>query len=212
MHETAFIDAVLQAPVQVLGLTLRPYALGHEILLVRQRNPLVILTGSQFTVFSEESQRRAVQNAVLVCYRTWAQNQRPEKNVRFWKWRVERMFDHGQAIIDFLRYRAAGMTAPPAPTDHALLVLSKNKDDDSGRFLGGPFLARLYTFIARLPDREIRQFGETAFDFPMGFGTFLYKCHLEQKGCLQIENEQEAEVEKEYQQAIANVPAERRLA
>lgn len=217
MHETEFIDAVLRTPVKVFGLTLRAYSLGHQILLIRQRNPLVILTQDQFAVFSVESQRQAIQNAALVCSRLWKENvlaaPAPPK-LTFWRWRMNRLgaarpeLVEG-AINDFRLYRLAGMTCPPRPSEQARLVLSKDKDE--GRYLGGPFMARLYNFISGLPDREIRQFGETAFDFPMGFAAFLYMCHLEQEGSIEIENEKEAAVQREWEEAVAKVPAARRL-
>lgn len=209
-HEINFCDSVLPEPVRILGLTLRPYSIGSEILLLRQRNPLVILTGEQFSVFTPGSQMQAVRNAVLVCYRSWSENRRPEKWLKLWQWKIRRM-DHGQSIIDFLKYRAAGSTFPPSPSEEARRVYSKD-DGDRGRLLGAPFLCRLYAFISKLPEREIRQHGPTAWDFPLGFATFLYLTHLENEGANQIENEREAEVRREWEQHLAEVDPERRIA
>ena len=117
-HEFSFVDSVIQNPVTVLGLRLKSFSLGHEIILSKQKNPLVILTAGQFAVFTPESQVAAIQNAALVCYRSWTENQRPEKWLRLWQWRIRKM-DHGQAIQDFLKYRADGSTFPPATSEEA---------------------------------------------------------------------------------------------
>ena len=90
-------------------------------------------------------------------------------------------------------------------------MVSKS-DREDGRLLGAPFLCRVYTFIAMLPDREIRAFGSSAFDFPLGFASFLYMSHLEKEGAAQIENEKEAQIEAEWQKHLSEIPAERRIA
>lgn len=207
-HEFQFVDAVIQAPVTVLGLRMRNYSLGAEVILSRQKNPLVILSGTQFSVFTPNSQIAAIQNAALVCYRSWTENQRPEKWLRLWQWRIRKM-DHGQAIEDFLKYRADGSTFPPATSEEARDVEGREK---GGRLLGAPFLCRVYQFLTSLPDREIRQFGETAFDFPFGFACFLYLTHLENAGAYQIENEKESQIKEEFQKHISDIPEDRRLA
>ena len=207
-HEVQFVDSVIQAPVKVLGLRLRPYSLGSEILLLRQRNPLIVLSGQQFSVFSPESQSRAVQNAVLVCYRSWAENQKPEKWLKFWLWRI-RNLDHGQAAMDFSNYRNAGATFPTGPSEHAMQVLYGDDDAKPARQHGAPFFCRLYNFISGLPDREIRQFGESAWDFPLGLAQFLYLSHLEETGSARIENAKEAEEEKAWREIKADHSPER---
>lgn len=209
-HEIAFADSVVQPPVKVLGLRLRSYSIGHELILASQRNPLVILDGPQFSVFSPESQREAIQNAVLVCYRSWTENKQPDRWVNLWKWRI-RKSDFFRATNEFLSYRSAGTTFPPPPSDHARQVLAKDKEE-RGRLLGSPFICRLYNFVSRLPDHEIKQCGETAFDFPIGFASFLYLSHLEQEGCAKIENSDEHKIQRDYEAMLADVPAERRLA
>ena len=185
----------------MLGLLLKSFSIGHELILLRQRNPLVYLTGEQFSVFTPESQARAIQNAALVCYRSWNENKKPEKWVRFWQWKIRRM-DHGKAIQDFLNYRAAGHSSPPPPGPHAKDVTAEEGEKE-GRQYGAPFLCRLFNFVAALPDREIRVFGDTAYDFPMGLGCFLYLSWLEAEGRARIENEEEARLQKEYEELSA---------
>ena len=208
-HEVAFVDSVVQAPVKVLGLNLRCYSIGMEVLLIRQRNPLAISTGQEFSVFKPEDQCAAIQNAALICYRSWGENQRPEKWVRLWLWRIRNM-DHGQAITDFLNYRMAGSSFPPGPSEAARRVMKADRED--ARLLGSPFLCRLYGFISGLPKREIRAFGSSAWDFPLGFASFLYMSHLEVEGAYQVENTKEAKIEAEWQEHLSAIPPERRIA
>jgi hypothetical protein len=208
-HEISFVDAVIQPEVRVLGLKLKPFSIGHEVLLLRGRNPLVILTGKQFNVFTPESQYKAIQDATLICHNSWLKNHRPQRGLGFWKWRIRKM-DHGQALVDFANYRAAGSTFPRGPSKEAVAALYK--DDEPGRFLGAPFLCRLYQFIIGLPDREIRIHGKTAFDFPLGLATFLYMSKLEQDGGCKIENDKEEQARLEWEAALAGVSSDRRIA
>jgi hypothetical protein len=208
-HDIAFVDSVVQAPVRVLGLNLRAFSLGHEIILIRQRNPIVSLTSQQFSELPQEQQAAAIQNAALVCYRSWEENQRPEKWVWLWLWKIRKL-DHGKALSDFLSYRYDGSSFPPAPSEAARTVTKSDREE--ARLLGSPFLCRLYSFISQLPDREIRAFGTSAFDFPLGFASFIYMSHLEMEGSAQVENAKEAQIEAEWKKHLEDIPKERRLA
>ena len=122
--------------------------------------------------------------------------------------------DHGKAIEDFLNYRHAGSSFPRGPSKDVVTILNDmegKSNDGGGRFLGSPFLCRLYNFICKMPESEIRIHGETAFDFPMGLGAFLYMAHLEQEGSAQVENEKEAEMRKEIEGHLEAIPLERRI-
>lgn len=209
-HEQAFVDSVLQAPVRVLGLTLRHFSIGHQIILQRRRNPLVLLSGQVFlSEYNPERQYAAIQNAALVCYRSWRENQKPEKWLRFWQWRI-RHLDHTEAIQTFREYQIAGSMCPPGPSEHARDVLYGD-DDKPGRSRGSPFVAMVLNFVMRLPEIEIRQFGDTAYDFPFGLACFLYLASLEEKGEARIENEQEALEEATYRAMKDETPEERRF-
>ena len=211
-HEFTFSDAVLPEPAEILGLTLKYYSIGHELILFRRRNHLLVLNGPSFLVCLPETQVAAIQNAVLVCSRSWEENATAGSAppYRLWRWR-QRKADHTKAMIAFLEYRSAGSLFPRGPSKEAKEVLQKEAGE-SGRLLGAPFLCRLYAFIAHLPEREIRSFGSSAWDFPMGFATFLYCTHLENEGASQIENEAELQVRLDWEKALAEIPADRRIA
>ena len=176
---------------------------------MRQRNPLVILSRREFAPFTPENQREAIELAAVVCRFSWKQNHKPIRQRRLWRWLVRKM-DYAQATEDFRQYREAGCSGPPGPSEHAQMVTSK-PGDNSGRQFGGPYLARLYTFVARLPDREISFWGGSAYDFPLGLASFLYLTDLEQKGEARIENERERQIEEEWQKHMAGVPEDERL-
>ena len=48
MSSIVFADALRPSPVRILRLPMRPYSLGHELILLQQRNPLLFLTPDEF--------------------------------------------------------------------------------------------------------------------------------------------------------------------
>ena len=208
-HETIFVDSALQARVRILGLTLRPFSIGHQVLLIRQRNPLVWFDEREPSLFSPEAQRDAIQNAVLVCYRSWKENLLRERWIGLWRWRVRNM-DHEEATRAFMEYHRAGSQCLPAPSDAVVKGLYGD-DDGPGREYGSPFNARLLLFVMSLPPDEIRMFGESAYDFPLGLAQVLYLSHLESEGKARVENEREAMEEAENQRLKSETTPERRF-
>lgn len=193
MHDFAYAAAARQARFVIIGLELKPYSIGHELLLLQQGNPL-LLDSDRFSKLPFEDQYRAVIRAVLICSRDWRSNQRPHKWMRFWSWK-NRNADYALAIADFRNYRQQGSTHPPAPEAEAYMISNKD-DSNSAREKGSPILARVYNHVCAMPDREIFNYGRTAYDFPLGLGLFLWLSRLEEDDRAVIENSDEVDAKE----------------
>jgi hypothetical protein len=85
MHDEAFADSVRPAPCVILRLPMRPYSIGHELLLYRRRNPFVTLDDpAKFSQLPQLEQIRAVMEAAQVCARTWQENGDNPEFTRGW--------------------------------------------------------------------------------------------------------------------------------
>ena len=198
MHDATFAAATRPARFAVLGLPMLPYSIGHELLLLSKGNPILF---DGFEKLNEVEQCRAVIQAVLICSRDWQDNQKPHRWLRLWRW-MNRKANYPLAIADFKNYRAAGSLFPPVPDETVSMMAAQEPPDENkkGRELGSPYMARLYSFVAAMPEREISIHGKTPFDFPFGFANFLYLTSMELDGAARIENRKEAEVAKEFEE------------
>ncbi len=194
MHDVLFADAAKPASCNILKLKLKAYSIGHELLLFQQGN-MLLSSKSDFDKLEGNLQRAAIIRAALVCSQNWRENHQPHRWLKLWRW-ANRNTDYALAIADFRNYRQSGSLYPPAPDEKSDLIANGEKEE-GGRNLGAPFMARLFNFISALPDREIKNYGETAFDFPLGLGQFLYFSHLESEGVMKIENDNEAQIREE---------------
>lgn len=202
MTSIAFADALRPARVRILRCPLLSYTLGHELILLRERNPLVILDGEDFDKLPEWERSRAVMLAVLVCERPAKFHGTPSGNIRLWTW-LNRNADYDAAINSFRRYRYDGSTFPMPPEKEADEMANGK---DSGRALGGELMPRLVNFLIPLTP----YFGlETVFDFPMGVALHLYFTQLEIEGRMRIENDRERQIKEEMQQHYRDIEAER---
>lgn len=204
MHDCAFADSARQAPVKILGLPMLPYSIGHEILLLAQRNALLF---HGFELLPATDQRAAIIRAVLICYRTWNQNQIPEKHIRLWGLLILRKADFPVEIASWLNYREAGVATPPAPTQEAYEIAAGVQHEDAGRQPGSPALARLLAYATRLSDK----LGfETPYDMPYGMANTMYLSELEMDGTARIENYRELEERIAMARHRAEIEKERR--
>lgn len=192
MSDQAFAAAARPTPQNVLRLDLLPYSIGHELLLQRAENPLL---GSEddFKKLPLANQVAAVMRAVLVCSRTWSQNHRADRWVRFWGWRI-RNADFPRAIAQFRAYRNEGRLWPRF-TDPEW-----TSDKEPGRSLGSPFMASLLHYC-------IGRF-QHPFDQPLGFTQFLYFAQSEQEGNCKIENTEERETRETGEKLLADIRRE----
>lgn len=208
MHDLAFAFAARPAQCVIFKLLMLDYSIGHEILLLREQNPLVTLSPDGFSNLSRDGQKESIIRATLTCSQTWEQNKIPPKWMRLWGWAI-RNRDRIQAIADWQNYRMSGSLYPPTPDAESDVIANGDEDNRKGRELGGPFLARLLNFVSGLPERD---FKGSAFDFPLGLATFLYFSEMEVKGEMRIENTKESEVRSEMAAHRAAIAKEKEAA
>lgn len=187
--------------MRILRLPMRPYALGHELILLQQRNPLLFLTPDEFVKLPIEQRIASIMGAAIVCSLTWNKNQRKISGLRFWGW-LNRNSDWPAAVSLFREYRSAGSTHPKL-TEKEIDEIENGKND--GRMLGGDLMTRLTNYCV---DRYQRFGFQTPFDFPFGLALHLYFTDLEIEGRIHIENESEKkltdDVERETKAILAD--------
>lgn len=171
MHELALADSARPARFAILGVPLLEYSLGHELLLISLRNPVVF---EGFAGLGTGEQSAALIQAVLICSRPWEKRFRPRPWF-WWKWfNLRNLFpDYALAAVQFTAYRLAGSTAFPV-----------EPSEGGGRSLGAPAQALVIQFVARAFNLRVAE----AHDFPYGYGLAHYYAHLETEGALKIPN------------------------
>jgi hypothetical protein len=191
MHETAFADAARPTRAACLRLPLLPYSLGHECLLLQERNPLLCIPEADFQKLPLEQQIFAIKRAALICSKNWAENHRPERWLNLWGW-LTRKSDYPLAIADFrahLRYGRALLPLPDKESDE----IANGEEDAPGRENGAPLLAQLYLFAVK---NRLASSGEV-WDCGYALTAALYFTQLEDDGRLRIQNRKEWEIEHE---------------
>lgn len=209
MHDLAFADAARPTPVRVLGLTLRDYSIGHEILLFRERNALLGFKPSEFNQLPAVHQLFFLKRAALICSRDWRTNCRAarglyrEPNLWLWNWAIRwELHDIPLNIAEFRNYLNAAANVLPAlsskiPEDSETYQMANGGEDlGGGRTLGSPLIAQLILFLCRLPaGQQLLEPGDhPVYDFPFTLAANLYFTSLEMDGDLHIENANEADV------------------
>lgn len=187
MHEHCFATAAHAEGATVFRLRLRPYSLGHEILLWKTRNPLITYSPESFLELDPGVQRAKLFIAALICERTWRQNHSPFQWLRLTA-RFRRDCDTLVELERFRDYRDAGTQ------DFPTVRMPRLNTGAPFHYFGAPDEARLLLFIAR--DGLHQAFGyETPYDFPLAFARQLYSAQAEADGNLWIKNHQDAENE-----------------
>lgn len=186
MQHIAFAAAAKPATARVLRLRMLNYSIGHELILLNKRNPIATLSAEDFLKLPDAEQIKAVHQAVLICSRTWEQNDEP--NNWLWLWRKTiRESDLKTAVLDFLSYRFKGSTFPK---------INKPNKQPEGRTLGSPFLVRVLNCV------------DGDFNYPLGAAQWRYFSKLEDDGRVEVENEGEAETAAEIAQHEADYAKE----
>lgn len=192
MHEAAFSQAALPAPARVLGLSLRPFSLGHELWLTREQNPFALSASPA----GMGALLIALPEAVLLCSQRFAEiaamNHDRWLGLKLWLWRrrLQRL-NLGTELAAFLEYRTRGSLGfPDEPPE----------SNERGRQLGAPLLLTLHAFAMSLGNSE-----SAAWDYPYGLAQMRYAAAAELEGRLRIKNKFEvahdegfAEWEKEH--------------
>jgi hypothetical protein len=202
MHDLPFADAIRPAAVSVLKLLMLNYSVGHEIILLSRRNPLVTLGQEEFAKLPGQEQRTAIIFAADACSQTWAEyhsefsakeKKQIEKKWADWRTAIADA-DYPLAIAEWRNYRTAG--AQSFPTEE---MPSSGGDY---RYFGQPEIAGLLNFLTitcRLTQTE-------AFDFPLGLARMRHLAWLESTGGVRIQNQIEAEVARRREEYLKAHP------
>ena len=202
MHESIFSAAAYAEGATVLRLALRPYSIGHEILLWRTSNPFATYGRKSIMELPEGVQRQKLFTACFICERSWEQNHTP------FKWPLLTLFCRRDCVtaveVDkFLSYRDSASQDFPA-------VKQPPVKGASYHYFGAPDLARLVLFMCR--GRLYEQLGfQTPWDAPLGLARQLYSTYLEEEQLIWIENYQDVEF-KERAEAYDKANPEPQLA
>lgn len=206
MHEFSFSDISCPERHVVLNLPLRDFCIGHRLILLRQRNPLLWQSEPDFNALPGDEQRRHLLAAVTVCslpmYPTrWQQfrhrcamrrNRRARKHFTEADWALEaakfRIYlAQSRLTTDFNERGDGGRPQGPfMPTVPA--------ENSPGRSLGGPYDAALIQFL--LKARLCASHAE-AMEFPLTLAQAHFLTWLEREGALKILNSEEMDF-KEY--------------
>lgn len=203
MNPFLFADAAISKPEKILGLWLRPYSIGHEILLTSERNALVITTPETFSTLKESDGCFAVIRAVLICSRNHADNLAAAKSK--FPDKIYSKADFEKAVAEFRLYRDKGSTFPNPPDREAEAIANAGSNDDGGRQLGSELMPRLINFLCFRA--EALGYGNV-YDIPYGLALNLFFTDLEMEGRLKIENDRERQCRKELDEHMAAIKKE----
>jgi hypothetical protein len=217
-HEFQFSDVAIPAQHFCLTLPLRDFCIGHRLLFMRQRNPLVFGDETEFNNLPPETRIFWLIESVTVCNQSYADRVALEKSPtkemlkKFTKdskaWRKER--ERAQAA--YLKQVDADLTGWWASeiaqfrnylnssriiTDFKFkrepfpfLPCGPMPDADKGRSRGGPYESTLIQFL--LTAHFVKDQAE-AMEYPFALAEMHYLTHLEREGAIKILNTEEIE-------------------
>ena len=181
MHEPLLGRAANPAAAIVLGLPLKAYSLGHELLLWQAGNPLVE---------HDSASGQHLAEAAWICSNTWRENTQPDPFGRFkiWLWRRRiRKMPLEPNLEAFARYRKNGSLELP-------LSNTADPNEKSGRVPGSPWVLLLQQFIqAKLGISE-----EAAWDYNFGLAKMRWAAYWEVEGGLRVYNIHDHQHDEEY--------------
>ncbi len=202
MHELAFADAARPTQVVCLRLRLQTYTLGHEILLLKERNAAFLCPRDQFSDLPLEQQIFSIKRFALICSQTWEENHGRQKWLNLWGW-FTRKADYDLELLEIRNYLSAAHETLPAPNAEADEI--ENGKPEKGRAMGSPYLAQLMNFAAP----RLHLFGvKSVFDVSFALCSALYFSQLESDGSFRIENHKEAETRQKLENIRAEYEAE----
>jgi len=196
MHEAALARAAQPATVVVLGTRLRPYSLGHELLLNARDLDL--------SCFED------LETAVLICCHSWQEYSAPDfwagLKARLWKWRTShwRLSTARQQVRSegkkFIAYRQEGSSEFPLSD-----LIMPGRNCTGSRWPGAPFILRLHRFLME----RVGKTEEQSWDYLFGLAKMHWAAFYEAEGSLNIYNSHDAEFDRYYdeQEALAGRPS-----
>jgi hypothetical protein len=185
MNEAAFARAALPAATRILGFALRPYSLGHELILMRSGNLAIQHRADP------EAMMAALPEAVAICSRDWNGylNRGRERWLRLKFLRLDaavRTYDLLEELAKFREYLQAstiGLRVNSSASSHGA----------PSRYLGTPRLLLLHQFVLSLPAVEWQVYGDNPWDYPYALAQMRHDAVHELAGDLEVENEIERE-------------------
>ena len=181
MHEKTFADAFHVPQCSEFGLRLRNYAIGHELALMRDENPVVTYSEKAFSELPPAVQKLALAGAVEICaYRV------PRFKL-LWALRAARMAIEDE-LSKFRNYRAAGSLDLPT------VKQPRVSGGPAYHYFGAPELARLLNYVTEHHSVMIQtHFDGSPLNFPLGLARILWMTEMETSGAIWVENWQDAE-------------------
>lgn len=193
MHEAVLARAAMPPSVVCLGLLLRPYSIGHAVLLIRDN------------LIDAEPDLPHLAQAVLICCQSWRENERMQfdrwLNFKLWIWkrRIRRQMteDRRQNPSSVLRPLSSELAVfrsylEAGNAEFRISDAPRPEYSTSPRMPGSPFMLRLQQWL-------MTHFGlseEAAWDYPLALAKMRWCAHWEQEGGLDIYNEHDAEFDR----------------
>jgi len=184
MHEPLLARAALPAPTKVCGIPLRPYSLGHELLLVAEASPF--LTGGG--VFPGD-----LLTAIWICSSTFEGAKRSQNSWLYLPrlWLTKRMVAKACAknldreSAAFVEYREEGILELP-------LSDVMEPGEKTPRTPGSPYILRLHQFLVE----RLRKSEADAWDYPVGLAKIRWSTYYEEQHGLKVYNEDNVEMDR----------------
>ena len=173
--------------MQVLGLAMRPYSLGHELWLIRQDNPLAVLFSD-----SKPIPAASLLEAALICEHTFDQNRAMNSSlwetfkIKLWAKRAGKKFNAFAELEKFQKYRNECLVEFPCQSP------ASSSDSAPSRYLGAPFLIRVHSFLVS----QFHLTNSQAWDEPFGFSKMRYAAWMEENRRMEIKNEMDLKVDE----------------
>jgi hypothetical protein len=210
LHEFVFSDVSCPDRHVILQLPLREFCIGHRLIFLKQRNPLLWQSEQDFNALPFDKQVFWLIESVYTCAQSYAYRKRLESGdasrleiwwhnfkVSAWhrRWK-RRKTDWPLEIAKFKNYLAASrvITDFKEKLEGFPFIPIQPNPDAKGRELGSPYDAALIQFLisSGLCPNEA-----AAFEYPLARARVHYLTHLEQEGNLRVMNAFEIEFEEE---------------
>ena len=209
MHEFSFSEVALPERHVVCELPMLDFSIGHRLLLLRARNPLLWQEEAEFNQRPAEEQIAWLLEAVYVCAQSFAFRQKLEKEPTRWAlWRNKRRVakwhrlhahyeveDWVRELAKFRVYLASAKIISDFDDkrDGFPFMPVRAASNEAGRSLGAPYEGTLIQFLVR----EMKITEAAAYEYPLGLAQAHFLIYLEREGCLRILNAEELDF-KEY--------------
>ena len=179
---------------------MRDYSIGHRLILLRQRNPLIWAAEEDFNTLPCEQQIMWLIEACYTCAQSYAYRKKLESDPTRWllfknkrlvsKWAELRAhYTADTWVLEFAKFRNyLAQSKITTEFEHKrdgfpFMPVAPSKDAD-GRSLGAPYDATLIQFLIR----SMHKTEAEALEYPLALAQAHFLAHLEREGALKILN------------------------